>query len=150
MTLEADHNIQSLLLGHLCSFHNAFHARNICCHGFLHKYMLSGIYSIFKMQGPETGRRCQNHHITGINNMLVTVKSGKPHLCRNIQSSRLSIPFVKTVITLLETIFTGICKGYNFYSLSLLEGWMRGSGPTATATHDPHPHGIASCGIHAS
>src|SRR5690625_1241317 len=150
MTLEADHNIQSLLLGHLCSFHNAFHARNICCHGFLHKYMLSGIYSIFKMQAPETGRRCQNHHITGINNMLVTVKSGKPHLCRNIQSSRLSIPFVKIGIALLETIFKGISKVYNFYSLISLDGWMSGSVPTPTATATPHPHGIASSGIHTS
>src|SRR5690625_6664496 len=79
--------------------------------------------------------------------MLVTVKSGKPHLCRNIQSSRLSIPFVKIGIALLETIFKGICKGYNFYSLISLEGLMCGSGPTASATDNSHPNGIASCGI---
>src|SRR5699024_10291533 len=73
--LQPDNNIELFALCLFCAFQNFPDPRHIYCHRLFHKHVPALLYRLFKMDGPEAGRRNQQHHIGIPDGPLVPVKT---------------------------------------------------------------------------
>ena len=115
--LQADDDLQALLIGQLVRLDQLAVARRVGAAGLLHEDVLAGLDRRGVLQGPETGRRAHDDHVdAAVDGLLVGVQADEDPLVRDVDLGR---PFPLEVIErLARAVLEGVGHGDQLHRLT--------------------------------
>jgi len=134
MTLQADTDLELLLLGNLVRFQNLTDAWGIDSDWLLHEDVLSGLHCVFEVNRAEARWRCEQHQINAaVDHFLIGVKAREDLFGRNLNA--ICFVFQATLDAIQDItgcIFEGIADSGQL-DIPVCRQGLSGSAGSATA-----------------
>ncbi len=110
--LEAGDDRQLMAVGFLVRLKHAANARTIHGDGLLRENVLAGRDGGTQMDRPKARRRCQNHQVDVIDNLLISVQSDVDPIIRNVHSVTHGLIVTQPIPQCSGPVAEGIAHGY--------------------------------------
>src|SRR5450631_3065164 len=134
--LQADDYVQFFLFGYLCSGQYALYTGRIGGDGFFHEDLLALVDRLFEMDGAESRRCREDHHIGLGHGFLIRVEAGEFIFFFHLEPAFFIFQRIQDIlVAAVEAVPEGIRHGYELHVLAGAQGLDSGARPTA-ATSD--------------